>query len=108
MMTLKGGPAAGVYAVRRAPYWLRAVTSRAGKGDVLDQLDDQPRSGERVHVYRRVGETGWVNVCGRGKGAGRYVIAEYEYLADVDGEALRGTDAWHRWCRERGGEVLRK
>lgn len=100
MMTLCDGPAQGVYAVKRAPLYLRAVVDGEAK-DVLDQPDDAPRDGEAVYVYRRMGRAGRVHVnLGRRRGTGFYAIADYEYLPGVDGEALRDNERWQAWVTE--------
>lgn len=104
MIKLKGGPAAGSYAVTRAPLWLRGVVdSGTGKRDVLDQLDDEPSETETVSVYKRVGEAGHVHLnFGAGKKGGRrtgfYALADYEWLPDADGETVRTTTEWRAWC----------
>lgn len=101
--TFMDGPAAGQgFDLRRAPMYLRVVevVEQMGKFDALDQLDDEPREGERVHVYRIVpGSFGCVYVCARGRGAlgGRYESGIYRYVPDVDGEQLRETAAWRAW-----------
>lgn len=101
--TFMDGPAAGQgFALRRAPMFLRVVESigQLGGFDVLDQLDDEPREGERVHVYRMVpGSWGCAYVCGRGASAasGRYEWGIYRHVPDADGEQLRETVAWRAW-----------
>lgn len=102
MIKLNGGPAEGSYAVKRAPIFLRAVIpAKVGrakpKGDVLDQLEDTPAEGESVSVYQREGEAGIVHINGR-KVKGFYATAEYHWLEDVDGEALRDNDIWQEWA----------
>ena len=103
MIRLIDGPAAGVYAVRRAPSFLRAVVGPDRQLDVLDQLDDRPEPGEKVHVYRlrEDGPRGAVQICGPRGVSGRYAIGEYVHLADVDGEQLRRRGDWREWCRLR-------
>lgn len=105
MMVLKDGPAKGAYAVRRAPYHLRAVVDeKTGETDVLDQLGDYPKGSERIHVYRCVkNDGGIVSVMLAGKnGRGRHCVqsvsAEYEHLSDVDGEPFRDQEAWRAWA----------
>ena len=98
-MTLLDGPAKGSYLVKRAPLFLRAVVNSAGKGDVLDQIDDTPAADETISVYRRVGEAGHVHLNMRDRRrTGFYALASYEWLADVDGETVRETREWHAWC----------
>lgn len=103
MITLTGGPGEGAYAVKRAPLYLRAVVAADGATDVLDQLTDTPRRGERVSVYRRTTEAGTVhlNMSGRSRRAtGFYALATYEHMPEVDGEALRDNEAWRAWCEQ--------
>ncbi len=105
MMVLKDGPAKGAYAVRRAPYHLRAVVDeKTGDKDVLDQLEDTPQRTEKIHVYRCVKNDGGVAMVmlsgknGRGRHCVQSVCAEYEHVADVDGEAFRDQDTWRAWA----------
>lgn len=103
MLTLNNGPARGSYAVKRAPIYLRAVVNINGKADVLDQLEDTPKPREKVYVYHLVTEVGRVHLnmgSRRGSGTGFYVLAGYEWVDDVDGEALRDMEAWRAWVRE--------
>lgn len=103
MLTLNDGPAKGSYLVKRAPMYLRAVVNINGKADVLDQLDDSPRPRERVYVYHLVTGVGSVHLHMSGsarRASGFYVMAGYEYMPDVDGEAVRYTAAWQAWVRE--------
>ncbi len=98
MMTLRDGPAAGSYAVTRAPQYLRAVVDADGKGDVLDQVSDVPHANERVSVYRIVRYDGQVHINRGSKGSGFYVLAEYVHMSEVDGESLRSREAWQDWA----------
>ena len=102
MIKLDNGPAEGVYPVRRAPLFLRAVVNcDTGTKDVLDQLVDEPEGADIVSVYRRVGPAGTVhiNMGGARKGSGWYATGEYIHLADVDGGPLREAPEWRAWCR---------
>jgi hypothetical protein len=104
VITFIGGPATARQGMllRRAPDYLRIVVDADGGVDALDQLVDTPQDGELVHVYRRRGGVDAAHLCYRGKQkhrSGYYAIAEYEYLADVDGEQLRDTDAWRAWAQ---------
>lgn len=99
MIKLHDGPAKGVYPVKRAPLFLRAVVNaHNGKNDVLDQLNDQPTRAEAISVYRRVGPAGVASVNLGRKGCHIYATGEYIHLADVDGGSLRETEAWREWC----------
>lgn len=84
--------------IKRAPQYLRGVVSPSGKLDVLDQLEDVPAPREKVYVYERVGGWSSYHVRMTGRGSGFYVVAEYGYREDVDGEQLRDTEAWQAWC----------
>jgi hypothetical protein len=102
-LIFEDGPAAGRYGARRAPHFLRAVVARSnGRVDLLDQLYDEPRPIEDVHVYEATGPT-WDSessiragtfVCPPPQASGTY-----RHRADVDGEQLRETAAWRSWCR---------
>lgn len=88
--------------LQRAPIFLRVVIDQDGTVDALDQLDDEPRPGETVHVYEQVpGTHSRAHLCIRGEGRGAsgwYEIAEYTHRPDVDGEQLRDRDAWQTWA----------
>ena len=101
MLNLLDGPAQGNYMGKRAPLFLRAVTTDvagATVADVLDQLTDTPAPTERVHVYKLEGAAGMVHLNRGGKGSGFYATGSYRHLPDVDGEALRDTAAWRQWA----------
>lgn len=109
-IVLEDGPAAGTYSARRAPYFLRAVVARSdGRVDLLDQLYDEPRPIEAVHVYEAIPGTIWdpdtlartgTFICPRPGASGRY-----RHRADVDGEQLRTTAAWRAWARAQTAPV---
>ena len=103
MLNLLDGPAQGSFFVRRAPYFLRAVVQSdmlvEGEKDVLDQPEDQPAADERVYVYQldTTKEIGTMFIDGKAI-HGQYVIADYHFIPDVDGETLRDTATWQKWC----------
>ncbi len=101
MLTLVDGPCQGTYMCKRAPVFLRAVKGKdnAGNTDVLDLVDDTPTSGEEVYVYKLEGTAGTVHLHMK-KGSGWYAFATYRYLPDVDGEVLRGNEAWQAWATD--------
>lgn len=101
MIKLHGGPAAGTYMVKRAPVFLRAVTTPSGENDVLNMPEDEPDDKEHVSVYRREGESQTVHLNLSGKGSGFYESAEYHHIPDADGEQLRETTAWRVWCERK-------
>lgn len=118
MVSLLDGPAEGqTLTLRRAPVYLRVVrdpmapennklVKRAKdkrlEWDALDQLEDEPADGEEIYVYRRVSDQGPVHICTIPRSrSGWYRMAEYRHVPDVDGEDLRDTVAWRRWCVDR-------
>jgi hypothetical protein len=99
-----GGPADGrTLKFQRVPLWLRVVAMLPGEDgkdlDVLDQLDDEPREGEVVHVYERIS---YGFACRGGPGE----FAVYEYREDIDGQELRDTAAWRAKVEELTGEEI--
>ncbi len=100
MITLIDGPVAGTYLVKRAPQYLRGVFNPITKEkDVLNELEDEPLPAEIVSVYQLQGKTSTVHLLmsPRSK-SGWYVMGEYMYLPDVDGQLLREAKAWREWC----------
>lgn len=105
MLVLIDGHCKGTYMVRRAPLFLRAVKSMLltgqGECDILDQLEDTPEVNERVFVYQRQGEAGWVHLkMGKRQQSGFYALGQYKYLPEVDGEKLRDNEKWRAWVAE--------
>lgn len=99
MSSFLDGPAGGrSLGLRRAPHFLRVVTSGV-LVDALDQLDDSPLSGETVHVYEMISFEFRGFVCRSGSGSGFQESAVYRHRHDADGEALRDAAAWRAWCR---------
>lgn len=101
MIKLVDGPAAGAYAVKRAPLYLRAtVDAGTGVRDVLDQLTDSPSESEDVVVYKLEGEAGMIhlNFGGTALRTGFYVTGNYYHVAPAPVIELRDTEAWRRWC----------
>lgn len=102
MIGFADGPAAGsVLALHRAPTYLRVVISPSGKVDALDQLEDTPKPREAIHVYRLEAPATdvHINMGSTKRGSGFYKLGTYRHLPDVDGEAMRETDAWQEWAR---------
>jgi hypothetical protein len=99
MLTLKDGPVAGTYLVKRAPLFLRAVIdAKTDEKDVLDALDDQPEESEYVFVYQRVGEAYVVHLLMSPRSrSGFYSMAEYRLRDDIDGRLVRTTESWRAW-----------
>lgn len=99
MTGFHGGPADGrSLSCRRAPIFLRVVIGPRGKLDALDQLLDEPRKTETIHVYRKRDGSGG-HVCVRPGGC--FEMGEYDYLPDVVGEEMRETSVWRAWVDER-------
>jgi hypothetical protein len=104
MLTLKDGPVAGTYLVKRAPLFLRAVIdARTNEKDVLDQLEDTPKESEDVFVYERQGEAGVVHLLmsPRSK-SGWYALAEYKLRDEIDGRLVRSNESWRAWVVGQG------
>jgi hypothetical protein len=94
VIRFQGGPADGkVLQFRRTPLYLRVVQD-GETFDVLDQLGDEPRAGEQVHVYRAFGSFGTVHI----RPGGCWPTGQYRYLVGVDGDSLRTTQAWREWA----------
>ena len=106
MLTLIDGPCEGSYMVKRSPLYLRAVVDKNGEKDVLDQVEDQPKELETVYVYQREGNAGVVHI-NAAKVKGYFVMANYRYMAEVQGEDLRDNVAWQTWATEhaQGGKL---
>lgn len=89
------GPAEGVTlpALRRLPVFLRVVQDAAsGKWDALDQLEDEPREGEVVHVYVRR-QFGFA--CRGGPGGGPFATyAHVEVAEGIRRDWCRDSSAW--------------
>lgn len=109
MTTFEFGPAHGqTLLLKRAPFFLRVVRTPAGKFDALDQLNDQPDAQETITVYRKLSESGWVHVCGRGGGAvsGRFVIARYRLHGEQPAdETARSVREWRKWCEAQATQL---
>ena len=110
MSTFVDGPAAGrTLALQRAPIYLRLVYGLDGKWDALDQVDDQPDPGETVHVYRRTKYTGKALVRLGGRlGCVWMHLADYRWMAEIDGETLRDNPTWQAWTRAQLDERFQK
>lgn len=100
MTTFEDGPAAGqTLSLSRSPRFLRVVAD-GGKFDALDQLHDEPKRSETIHVYVLVKYLGRMHVLRRGRCAvsGWYGIATYRHFADQPDSADTRTDSrWKAW-----------
>lgn len=96
------GPAAGKrLELRRAPYYLRVVINRAGEVDALDQLDDEPKPDEAIHVYYESTNLGSGIACSRGKGCRPFNVNEYRLNAEQPtDEQARDFEKWEAWAGE--------
>lgn len=112
MLRFLDGPAGGVTLMcSRAPLFLRVVHATDSREneqewDALDQLDDQPRRGERCYVYKKSDDYGIVHYCGRDKNGKRFGRtenhADYElYVAQPDDVILRDNEKWREWVQAR-------
>lgn len=103
MLKFLDGPAAGVtLMLHRAPLLLRLVQAPDGTWDGLDQLADQPKPSESVHVYMMHEHHGRVHLrMARGAkgGSGFYEYADYKYLPEqpADDADVRDTERWRAW-----------
>jgi len=96
------GPAAGqTLMLHRAPIFLRVV-EQAGEFDALDQLEDEPRPGEKLYAYRRTGDAGYafIDFGGKSKKAsGCYPIASYSFIEPQPTQAeMSMYPTWAEWC----------
>jgi hypothetical protein len=99
------GPAAReVLMLRRAPLFLRAVFNprkKAEPWDALDQLDDEPKPHEQVHVYVRSATRQLDHVkCGRRSASG--LLRRTPTTGCTTGSPTTRrpgrTAAWRAWC----------
>lgn len=104
MISFDDGPAAGVVLqLRRAPPFLRVVIDRQTREvDALDQIDDQPRLGEEVHVYRRIGKASPYHLrSGRKSESGFYLQARYQHHEEQPADHVgRDRRSWQNWAGE--------
>lgn len=112
MITFRDGPAAGqTLMLKRTPLLLRVVQSKRGEWDALDQLDDVPRAGETITVYRIHPETVsryHVRACRR-SGSGFYFRGEYSLFAkQPTDEEARSTAAWQAWATEHAEPISKE
>lgn len=95
------GPAKDVaLELRRAPFFLRVVESKIADRstfDALDQLDDQPKPEETIHVYWLAGEPMRGMIDGA-KYRGPFLAAWYRLVPAQPTDAeVRTTAAWRLW-----------
>ncbi|MDE2106180.1 MAG: hypothetical protein KGL39_53670 [Patescibacteria group bacterium] len=96
MLVLKDGPAAKAFVCRHAPDYLRAVVGKDGALDVLDAPNDVARDDERLYVYRLVSEVRPIHINGV-HFKGFAVSADYVFMPEVNGEAVRDNREWRKW-----------
>lgn len=102
MTIFQGGSAHGqTLLLRRSPEFLRVVFD-GKKWDALDCPGDQPKTTEKIFVYRLVGERGSVHIRGcRGGPSGFFRQATYITHPNAPEESvLRSQRLWDKWCRE--------
>ena len=111
MMKCLDGPAAGqVLMIRRAPLFLRVVRNplvrKANKEDrewdCLNELQDQPKPHEELHVYVLKEKPGWCHIrMSRRSASGFYSWGEYVPLQEQPDDAtMRSTELWRKWCTD--------
>jgi len=60
-------------------------------------LKDIPKDTETIYIYKLIDNTsGSIHIYGKGC-SGWYVIADYRYMPEVDGELLRNNKTWREW-----------
>ena len=101
--TLLDGPAADeTLDLGRAPIILRAVVSPSGIWDALDQLDDAPKPGETIHVYRLLGGISQPMHfrCTNSRESGYYSFVRYVHHGPQPepDDDIRSIAGWHEWC----------
>jgi hypothetical protein len=116
MVNFLDGPAAGEWLqLRRVPMLLRVVQD-GDEWDALDQLKDEPKQSETIHVYRRrddlqVSKYHILTSRPRRAGSGWFWTASYSVVPDQPGDdQVRSTDAWRAWVsawleKHRPGEI---
>lgn len=101
MTTFSDGPAKGQHLnLKRTPIYLRVVEEN-GTWDALNEVEDEPKPSETVHVYLMSKHLGTCHInAGRGRG-GFYNIVEYRHLdVQVPQQILRNGDQWTKWVNE--------
>ncbi len=83
---------------------LRVVQGRGGAWDALDQLDDEPKKSETIHVYRRRDDltiSKYHLLTGRrGRaGSGWFFTASYSAISEQPtDDQVRSAAAWQAWA----------
>ena len=94
------GPAAGqCLMLRRAPLYLRAAVTRGDPPTwhALEQAAAEPRPGEDLVAYRRVGPLAAAKLWG-----GYFALAKYRAIdPPPDAATLRDNATWQAWCLAR-------
>lgn len=107
MTEFNDGPAAGVVLQLRRRPWIMRVVFNGKDWDALDQLDDVPKDGEKIHAYKLIETRGQIHITtkdkqGRRSGgwylAGLYALSELQPLDNI----ARSTELWREWCRMNG------
>ena len=104
MITFLDGPAFGqALDLERTPCALRVVVNANGQWDALDQIKDDPKPDDTIHVYTLASVPGTVHIDYRdaqGRRSGKWLrSAQYRaWPQSVADEELRTWDAWTAWC----------
>lgn len=92
----------------RCPLFLRVVRDVEGRWDALDLLDDEPRPGETITVYRLRSSDGTCHIDftegGRRKGKWLRMATYALSPAQPDEATVRSTAAWRKWCEAQAQE----
>ena len=94
-----GGPADDqTFGCSRAPRLLRVVQAQSGRWDCLDQLDDEPRPTERIHLYEQFRSHAGAFICPGGYSAhGDYThIISPPFRGPLDA-IVRARGSWRRF-----------
>jgi len=95
------GPAIGVLlTLERIPLMLRVVVDEEGKWDALNEVDDEVKPGETVHVYRACGEPDQVHIdkVEHGRRCGEWSqMLDYSHWPNPGAVHTQRTEDWCHW-----------
>jgi hypothetical protein len=98
-LSLCGGPADEQgFICPRAPRLLRVVQAQSGRWDCLDQLEDEPRPTETIHVYEQTWQGHGAFVCPGGYSASatyRHIVS-CRFRGELD-RVIRARGSWRRF-----------
>lgn len=102
MTSFIDGPAWGQHlSLRRSPFLLR-VTKRGTTFDALDQVGDEPETGEVLFAYVIAGKPSWCHIKSSKPGAsGFFMIAQYKLVdPQPSPEEMATRRSWVAWCEK--------